>query len=429
MSEPPVFTQNTLREDVVEFAFGEPDPTLLPVGLVREAAARALGAGGAAALAYGSNPGPEAVRAAIAARTSAREGLALTAEDVIVSGGNSQALDQALTMLTAPGDVVFVECPTYNLALGIIADHPVDVVGVPLDGEGLDVEALEAAVREVRASGRRPRLLYTIPTFHNPAGVSLSMPRRRRLLELARREDLILVEDDVYRELAYTGEAPPALRTLDPEAPVVRLGSFSKSLAPGLRLGWFDAPPALRDRLAAAGVVESGGCVSQFSAHVVAALLEAGAYGAHVAALRLAYASRRDALAGALGRPASRRLQHDRAGRRLLPLAHASAGAARLSSAARGRTPRRRLRARAALLHGRRRPQPAARLQSLRRGEPRGGRTTACRRHRRGQRRQDVSSDRGRAGARRRSRPARAGKHGRAGAGDARGGAVKAGGS
>ncbi len=284
----------------MEFAFGEPDPALLPVGLVKEAAARALGAGGAAALAYGSNLGPEALRAAIAARTTAREGLALAAGDVLVSGGNSQALDQALTLLTEPGDVVFVECPTYNLALGIIGDHPVDVVGVPMDDQGLDVEALATAVADVRTSGRRPRLLYTIPTYHNPAGVSLSAPRRQRLLELARREDLILVEDDVYRELAYDGEAPPALRTLDPEAPVVRLGSFSKSLAPGLRLGWLDAPAELRERLAAAGVIESGGCVSQFSASVVAALLEAGAYGAHIAALRLAYASRRDALAGAL---------------------------------------------------------------------------------------------------------------------------------
>jgi ABC-type uncharacterized transport system permease subunit len=127
------------------------------------------------------------------------------------------------------------------------------------------------------ASGRRPRLLYTIPTYHNPAGVSLSAPRRRRLLELARREDLVLVEDDVYRELAYTGKAPPALRALDPAAPVVRLGSFSKSLAPGLRLGWIDAPSALRERLSADGVLESGGCVSQLSANLVAALLAVAA--------------------------------------------------------------------------------------------------------------------------------------------------------
>ena len=302
MSEPHVFTQNELREGFIEFAFGEPDPALLPVGLVRDAADRALmGRDAAGALAYGSESGPETLREAIAERTSAREGMALAAGDLLVSGGNSQALGQVLTDLTRPGDVVFVERPTYNLALGIIADHPVEVTGVPLDEEGLDVDALETAVRERRAAGRRPRLLYTIPTFHNPSGLSLSPARRERLLELARREDLVLVEDDVYRELSFQGDAPPALRTLDPEAPVVRLGSFSKSLAPGLRLGWIDAPAKLRDLLAADGVLESGGCVSQFSAHVVAALLSAGAYGAHVAALRLAYASRRDALVAALG--------------------------------------------------------------------------------------------------------------------------------
>jgi DNA-binding transcriptional MocR family regulator len=296
VSRAPDFTQNALRDDFVEFAFGEPDPSLLPVELVREAAAAALGAGGAAALAYGSNAGPEALRAAIADRCAAREGLALSPDDVLVSGGNSQALGQVMTMLTAPGDVVFVECPTYNLALGIIADHPVDVRGVPLDDEGLQVDALAALVREARAGGRRPRLLYTIPTFHNPAGVSLSAGRRAALLELARREELVLVEDDVYRELAFEGEAAPALRALDPEAPVVRLGSFAKTLAPGLRVGWIDAPADLRERLAAHGVLESGGCVSQFSAHVIAALLASGAYDDHVAMLRRAYAARRDAL-------------------------------------------------------------------------------------------------------------------------------------
>jgi DNA-binding transcriptional MocR family regulator len=301
MGEPPPFTQNSLRKGIVEFAFGEPDPALLPVGLVRDAAARALGAGGAGALAYGSNEGPVRLRAAVAERAAALEGHTAGADDVLVTGGNSQALDQVLTMLTRPGDVVFVECPSYNLALGIIADHPVAVAGVALDDEGLDVDALEAAVLQARAAGSRPRLLYTIPTFHNPAGVSLSASRRVQLLELARRYDLIVVEDDVYRELVFDGEAPPALRVLDPEAPVVRLGSFSKSLAPGLRLGWIDAPESLRERLAAAGFLESGGCVSQFSAHVVAAVLEAGAYGAHVTALRLAYASRRDALSAALG--------------------------------------------------------------------------------------------------------------------------------
>jgi DNA-binding transcriptional MocR family regulator len=303
VSEPHVFTQNELREGFIEFAFGEPDPALLPVGLVRDAADRALmGRDAAGALAYGSNPGPATLREAIVARTAAREGLTLGAGDVLITGGNSQALGQVLTDLTRPGDVVFVECPTYNLALGIIADHPVRVQGIPMDAEGLDVGALEQAVRAARGDGRRPRLLYTIPTFHNPSGVNLSPARREQLLELASREELVLVEDDVYRELAFDGPAAAALRALDPEAPVVRLGSFAKTLAPGLRLGWIDAPAHLREMLAADGVLESGGCVSQFSAHVVAALLAAGAYGAHVAALRLAYASRRDALAAALGK-------------------------------------------------------------------------------------------------------------------------------
>jgi len=301
VNQPSVLTQNLLREGFVEFAFGDPDPALLPVGLVRDAADRALAARDAAgALVYGPNLGPPALREWIVARAAAREGLDLAAGDVLVSGGNSQALGQVLTDLTRPGDVVFVECPTYSLALGVIADHPVELRGVPLDDDGLDVDALEAAVREARSDGRRPRLLYTVPTFHNPAGVSLSPERRARLLELAQREELVIAEDDVYRELVFEGAAPPALRALDPEAPVVRLGSFAKTLAPGLRLGWIDAAPGLRERLMADGVLESGGCVSQFSASVVAALLQVGVYDAHVAALRLAYASRRDALAGSL---------------------------------------------------------------------------------------------------------------------------------
>lgn len=301
MQQPSVPTQNLLREGFVEFAFGDPDPALLPVGLVRDAADRLLMRRDAAAsLVYGANLGPRALREAIVARAEEREGLRLAADQVLVSGGNSQALGQALTDLTRPGDVVFVEVPTYSLALGVLADHPVEVTGVPLDDQGLDVDALEAAVLAARAAGRRPRVLYTVPTFHNPAGVSLSPDRRRQLLELARREELVIVEDDVYRELVFEGQAAPALRALDPEAPVVRLGSFAKTLAPGLRLGWIDAPPELFARLAADGMLESGGCVSQFSASVVATLFEAGAYDPHVAALRLAYASRRDALAEAL---------------------------------------------------------------------------------------------------------------------------------
>ena len=217
-----------------------------------------------------------------------------------MSGGNSQALDQVITLLTAPGDAVLVESPTYNLALGVLRDHPVEVVGVPLDDEGLDVDALARTLSRLRSAGARTRLLYTIPTYHNPAGVCLAPERRRRLLEIARQWDLIVVEDDVYRELAYDAPAPPALWCADPEAPVVRLGSFSKSLAPGLRVGWINARRDIIARLSGSGVLDSGGCPSQFTATLVAELLRGSFYETHITELRRAYASRRDALAAAL---------------------------------------------------------------------------------------------------------------------------------
>ncbi|HEY5386794.1 MAG TPA: PLP-dependent aminotransferase family protein [Thermoleophilia bacterium] len=300
MTSAPSDTQNTLRAGIIELAFGEPDPALLAVGLVRRAAAAVLDDSGPAALAYGSPEGPQALRDEIARRIAAREGRACTAAEVLVSGGNSQSLGQVLTILTAPGDVVLVESPTYNLALGIMRDHPVEVVGVPLDDEGLRLGALHAALEQLRAAGKRARLLYTIPTFHNPAGVCLSRTRRQELVAIAAERDLVVVEDDVYRELAYEGEAPAALWNPDGGACVVRLGSFSKTLAPGLRVGWINASCGLLERLAAAGVLESGGCVSQLAASIVGRLLAGGGYDRHVAELRRTYASRRDALAAAL---------------------------------------------------------------------------------------------------------------------------------
>ncbi len=300
MTTVPSDTQNALRDGIIELTFGEPDPALLAVGLVRQAAADVLDDAGPAALAYGSPAGPAALRQEIARRIAAREERACTAADVLVSGGNSQALGQALTVLTAPGDAVLVESPTYNLALGIMRDHAVEIVGVPLDEEGLQLGALQAALAELRTAGKRARLLYTIPTFHNPAGVSLSAKRRQELLEIAAEHGLVIVEDDVYRELVYEGQAPPAIWALEGEAPVVRLGSFSKTLAPGLRVGWINASGSLLERLAASGVLESGGCVSQFAASVVGRLLASGGYDEHVAVLRRVYAARRDALAAAL---------------------------------------------------------------------------------------------------------------------------------
>jgi 2-aminoadipate transaminase len=300
MREPLPRTQNDLRPGMIELAFGEPDPTLLPVDLVAASAAHVMDEFGPGAIAYGRRSGPLALRRAIAARIADREGRDVPDSGVYITGGSSQALDLILTVFTVPGDLVLVETPTYSLALGTMRDHPVEIAGVGHDADGLDVTALEATLDRLTSAGRPARLLYTIPTFHNPTGACLADRRRARLLALATRHDLLVVEDDVYRELAYDRAAPQALWASDPAAPVMRLGSFSKALAPGLRVGWVNARPDLLARLDAAGVLDSGGGVSHFAACVVALALTSGAYDDHVARLRRTYASRRDALGDAL---------------------------------------------------------------------------------------------------------------------------------
>jgi 2-aminoadipate transaminase len=297
--QPPA--QNTLRPGVIELRFGEPDPALLPAGRVAEACAAVLAAPAGDALSYGANEGPLRLREALAARIRRIvRPRTLDLESLMITGGTSQAIDLCLTMLTAPGDAVLVENTTYDLAVRILRDHPVEVVPVPIDEHGLVVEEVAAVCGRTRAAGHRPRLLYTIPTYHNPTGVSLPLERRRRLVEIAVHQGLTVLEDDAYRELGFSGKPAPSLWRVGEPGSVIRLGSFSKTIAPGLRAGWLVADPPTVARLAGSGLVESGGAVSQFSASVVAPLLESGFFDEHLAVLRASYASRRDALAGAL---------------------------------------------------------------------------------------------------------------------------------
>jgi 2-aminoadipate transaminase len=292
--------QNVPRLGVIELAFGEPDPTLFPAEGIAAACRAALADGGVAALPYGANAGPPALRRLLAERLTALEGRPTTVEETLISGGNSQALDQLVTLFCRPGDVVLVERPTYAFALSVLRDHPVVIEALPFDEGGLDVAALERRLVEARAKGPKVTMLYTVPTYHNPTGLSLAGERRRRLVEVAAAYGLLVVEDDVYRELGYDGPAPPSLWSIGAPGPVLRLGSFAKTLAPGLRVGWLNGAADKIERVAAAGLNDSGGCTSQFAAVVVQRLLEAEWYDQHVAELGAEYAARRDALAAAL---------------------------------------------------------------------------------------------------------------------------------
>lgn len=292
--------QIELRPGIIELGWGHPPLDLLPVAQIQRAAAATLARYGAEALTYGHPAGPGALIEWLCERTGRNEGRTPAPDEVLITGGNSQAFDQILTLCTQPGDTVLVESPTYHLAVRILREHPVNLVGIPMDQDGLIVDALSEALADLRRQGIRPRLLYTIPTYHNPTGVSLSLERRRALVKVAAEAGLLLVEDDVYRELSYDGPAPPSLWSLAPPGVVVRMGSFSKSLAPGLRLGWLTGGRKLVQRFADGGLLDSGGGINHFTALVVAELCASGDYDEQVVRVRTVYGSRRDALLAAL---------------------------------------------------------------------------------------------------------------------------------
>jgi 2-aminoadipate transaminase len=294
------------RPGIVELSWGHPDPALLPVAGLLHATQVALERDGPLALSYGVEQGPGRLIEQLCTRLGRLEGVAPLPEQVMITGGASQALDMLCTLLTQPGDVALVESPTYHLALRVLRDHGLELVPVPSDDKGLRVDALKEVLTELQRQGRRPRLLYLVPTFNNPTSVTLEVERRETLVELVQRTQiadspgLIVLEDDVYHELWYDSPPPPPLFSLSPLGPVVQLGSFSKILAPGLRLGWMAAAPEIIRRCTGSGMLDSGGGLNHFTAHVVAAFIELGLLDRQVEMLRASYRQRRDALLNAL---------------------------------------------------------------------------------------------------------------------------------
>jgi len=290
------------RPGIIDLGWGHPDPALLPVEQLRLAADRVLAQYGADALNYGHAAGPGPFREWVAERLAAIDARGPEPASIVASAGNSQALDQVVSLLASPGDIVLVEDPTYHLAVRILRDHPVELVPIPADERGLDTDVLGDTLDSLRRAGRRVRLLYTVPTFHNPTGVSLAPERRHALVRLASRDGFTIIEDDAYRELSYDGPAPRSLWSIAPDGLVVRLVSFAKSLAPGLRVGAIVADAPFARRVADSGVLDSGGGISHFASLVVAECGRSGIYGTNVERLCGAYRDRRDALVASLKR-------------------------------------------------------------------------------------------------------------------------------
>ncbi len=212
------------RPEVVSLAGGMPYVEALPLDALAETTSRLLRERGAQALQYGSGQGDGILREQIIDVMS-DVGVSAHPDDVIVTSGSQMALDLVVRIFCNPGDVVLVEAPSYVGALGIFRSYECDVVHVPMDAEGLVPEALDEAISKVRDSGRTVKLIYTIPSFHNPAGITQPAQRRKEILDIALRENLLILEDDPYALLGFEGTVPRAIRADDSEQ-VVYLGSF-----------------------------------------------------------------------------------------------------------------------------------------------------------------------------------------------------------
>jgi DNA-binding transcriptional MocR family regulator len=250
---------------------------------------RLIATRGTVALQYGSGQGDPGLREQIIEVMAAQRVVAHP-DDVVVTTGSQQALDLVTRIFVDPGDVVVAEAPSYVGALGVFTSYQAEVVHVPLDAAGLIPEALEDALASLARAGRRVKLLYVVPNHHNPAGVTLSAERRPRIVEIARRYGVLVLEDDPYGLLGFGGGPLPSLQSLDPDG-VVYLGSFSKTFAPGVRVGWAVAPHAVREKLVLAS--ESAIlCPSAFSQLAVSTYLSTQDWRAQIEVFRDLYRER-----------------------------------------------------------------------------------------------------------------------------------------
>lgn len=280
---------------VINFGVGQPSEDLLPVGLLRTASADFMAHARPLELNYGERQGDAGFRLALADFLTRSYHQGVTADSLFVTGGNSQALDFICGQFAKEGDTVFIEEPSYFLAHQIFADHGLHVVGIPMDENGLVIEALAEQL-----ALHRPVLLYTIPTYHNPGGQTLSAGRREALAALSIEHDFLIVADEVYQLLHYFDPPPAALGTMTGKGNILSMGSFSKIMAPGLRLGWIQTSGKLMNQLLETGVINSGGSLNHYTSHVMRHAIELGLQDSWLQQLRETYRHRVEVMDAAL---------------------------------------------------------------------------------------------------------------------------------
>jgi 2-aminoadipate transaminase len=283
--------------DRINFTGGFPDPESLPAARIAAATARAMEKNGKWALQYGAAVGYAGLIDQLRTKLSRDNGVTAERENILITAGASQAIDLVCSAMLNPGDIVLSEEPTWMGAVRIFKAHNATCVGVPVDNEGMRLDILETRLAEFKAQGIQPKLIYVIPTFQNPTGVTTPLHRRLRLLELAKEYNVAIMEDDAYFDLRFSGERIPMLITLDDAGLVIYTGTFSKIMSAGMRLGWVVGPALLIEK---AAKLKADGGTSPFTSNVAAEYAASGELAEHIVDLVEIYRRRRDTMAEAL---------------------------------------------------------------------------------------------------------------------------------
>ena len=284
-------SQNNTPPGFIDLGLGDPQFDLLPLDLIRGAARQRLDQNENEFLQYGAEQGDGYFRAALARFLSKGCEISINAEDIFVTSGISSGLDLLCTLFTRPGDTIFVEEPTYFLALRIFADHGLRVESIPCDESGIVIDDLARALKE-----SHPKFVYIIPAFQNPSGRTLTQERREQLVALSKEYDFLIIADEVYHLLSYTQKPPKTFGAYIDSEHVISLGSFSKILAPGLRLGWMQTCNAIMQKITACGVLDSGGGMNPFTSAIARGLIENDGLEQNIAKLIDVYGARVKAL-------------------------------------------------------------------------------------------------------------------------------------
>jgi len=289
----------TARPEVISLAGGLPDTSSFPPETFAAVAQRIARESCAKALQYGPTEGLAETKDCIAEVMHADGGMKIDPDHVIVTTGGQQVIDLVTKTLIDPGDVIVAEAPTYPGAVPTFSSYQADVVQIEMDADGMRIDLLDERLDELEREGRRPKFIYTVPSFQNPAGVTMSLERRQRLVELAAEREILVLEDNPYGLLRYEGQPLPPLYALDGGVYVMYLGTFSKILSPGIRLGWVVAPAPVLEKINL-GKQAADLCTSTLSQLMVQAYFEEARWYDYVESLTEIYRARRDTMLDAL---------------------------------------------------------------------------------------------------------------------------------